>query len=112
MLSGKLIHQIHYNLVLVVGQVGVSKYRSELELVRGRFVVACFQGDSELVPRYLEVSHKGGDSRRDGSEIMVSELLILGGIMAHEGPSRNHQIGPGRIETLVDKEVFLLPAEV
>ncbi len=43
---------------------------------------------------------------------MVIHLLVLGGIVSHEGTSCHHHVGTCSVESLVDKEIFLLPTEV
>ncbi len=48
---------------------------------------------------------------RESTEIVVFKLLVLGGFVSHEGSSGEHQVGTGRVQRLVDKKVFLFPAE-
>lgn len=43
MFAADLAHQSHYKQVMVVRQVAFFEDGSQLELVRGDFIVACFQ---------------------------------------------------------------------
>ncbi len=86
------VHQVHHNLVLVVGEVGLAVDRGEFELVRGYFVVAGLERNAEAVSFNLEVAHKRGDAAWYGSEIVVVELLVLGRIVSHQRASGNHQV--------------------
>ena len=46
MLAGNAFHQVHDQLVVIVGQVDILKDGCQFELVGCHFVVACFDGDA------------------------------------------------------------------
>ena len=70
------------------------------------------QGDSEPVSVYLKLTHESGHARGNGSEVMVIKLLVLRGHVPHERAAGDHQVGPGRVQGLVDEEILLLPSEI
>ena len=105
-------HQVHHKLVLVVGQIGFSIDGSQFELVGGHLVVTCLQGDAQPVAGNLQVAHKGGHPGGNGAEVVIVQLLVLGGIVAEERPARDHQVGPGSVQGFVNQEILLLPAQV
>ena len=111
-LAGHALHQGHQEHVVVDGEVGVLEDGGHFKLVRGDLVVAGFAGDAEFEGLDFEVLHEGGDALRDGAEVVVVHLLVLGGIVAHEGAAGQQEVGTGAEEALVDEEVLLLPAEV
>ena len=47
-----------------------------------------------------------------GTEIVVVHLLIFRRGMSHQRPAREQQVGAGRVETLVNEEILLLPAQI
>ena len=71
-------HQIHHNLILVVGEIGLAEDRSELELVWSDLVVPCLERNPETVSGNLKVAHELGHTGRNGTEIVVVQLLVLG----------------------------------
>ncbi len=104
--------EAHQQEVVVVGEVGFLEDGCKLELIGGNLVVARLGGNAEAVALDLEVEHEGFDSRRDGSEVMVLELLVLGRFVTHQGASGHHQVGTGAVERLIDQKIFLFPSEI
>ena len=74
--------------------------------------MACFAGDAEFESLDFEVAHEFCDAFGDGAKVVVLHLLVLGGIVSHEGTSGQQEVGACGIESLIDEEVFLFPAEV
>ena len=111
-LAGHAVHQVHNHLVLVIGEVGFPEDRRQLELVRGNLVVAGLDRNAEFVSGNLEIPHKCGHTAWDGAEVVVVQLLVLGGVVSHQCPAGNHQVRTGGIEFLIHEEVFLLPAQI
>ena len=107
-----LAHDAHQQQVVVVGEVGLLEDGSQLELVGSHLVMAGVGGDAEAVTFNFEVEHESFDTRGDGAEIVVLKLLVLGAFVTHEGTAGHHQVGTGGIESFVDKEIFLFPAEI
>ncbi len=77
MLAGDLVHQIHHYLILVIGQICLPEDRSELELIWRHLIVPGLERDPEAMPRDLKVTHELCHPGRDGSEIMVVQLLVF-----------------------------------
>ena len=111
-LAGDAVHQVHDNLVLVVGQVGLAIDGRQFKLVGRHLVVAGLERNAQTVAGNLQITHESGHARRDGGEVVVVQLLVLGRTVAEEGAAGNHQVCAGGIETLIHEEVLLLPAQV
>ena len=60
---------------------------------------------------HLHLGHVGEYALGDGGEVLVLQLLALGGLGAEEGTAAVNQVGPGVVEILVDQEVLLLRAD-
>jgi len=107
-----LAHERHYEHVVVHRQIALLVYRGKLKLVRCHLVVACLHRYSQFESLYLEVFHERGDTYRDGSEVMILELLVLRRLMTHERASGEKQVRARRIESLVHQKILLLPSEI
>ena len=77
-------HQIHNQLVVVVGKIGVLEDGGQLKLVGGNLIVARLDGNAQFVALYFQFFHKGSDTWRDRTEIMVFQLLVFGRRVPHE----------------------------
>ena len=106
------VHLVHQQLVLVVGEVRLPVDGRQLELIGSHFVMSRLDRNAQFVSGDFQVAHEGRDTGRDGAEIMVIQLLVLGGVVAEQGASSDHQVRPGGEQALVHKEVLLLPAQV
>ena len=109
MLMGDALHQIHDELIMVVGQVDILKDRSQLELIGGHLVVACLHRDAQLQALYLEILHESRDTWRDAAEVVVVQLLVFGRRVSHQRTSCEEEVGTGIIECLIHEEILLLP---
>ena len=56
----------------------------------------------------IQILHKGRHPGADGTEIVVVQLLTLGGLSAEESSSRQPQILPLGIQILGQEEILLL----
>ena len=107
-----LLHDLHGKLILVVGGVCVGVDGGHL-MLRGRDLVVLRLGqDAELPQLLVQILHIRRDTRTDGAEIMVVQLLTLGRLRAEERPAAQAQILALQIELLVDQEIFLLRADL
>ena len=86
---------------MVIGEVTFLENGSQLELVRGYLVMAGLYGDAEPQSLYLEVFHEFHDTGRDGAEVMILQLLVLGAFMSHQGSAGHQQIGTCGVQALV-----------
>ena len=111
MVARHFAHQGHYEHVVVDGKVALFVDRRQFKLVRCHLVMSCLYRDAEFESLDFKVFHECDDPCRNGSEIMVLQLLVLRCLMAHEGASGQEQVRAGGVKPFVDKEIFLFPAE-
>ena len=109
-LARDLLQHGHDDLLVVGGDVGVFKHRRELELGRGHLVVARLDGHAELKEFALDRVHAGLDAFVDGPEVVVVQLLALGGRRAEQGAARVEQVGTRQVKVAVDQKILLLRA--
>ena len=107
-----LAHQSHDEHIVVYCKVAFLEDRSQLELVGSYLVVAGLDGDSEFQRFDFQLLHKGCHTRRDGAEVVVFELLVLGTIVSGQCAAGHQQVGAGGVKAFVNQEVFLFPAQV
>ena len=112
MLDGYALHDRHHQHVVVDGKVCLLVDWSQLKLVGGYLVVAGLAGDAKLQCLNLNVAHEILHALRNGSEIVVVHLLVLGRVMAHQCAAGHHQVWTGTEQRLVNQEIFLLPTQV
>ena len=93
MLPGNTLHQIHDELVVVVGKVTVFEDRGQLKLVGSYFVMTGFGRNTEFVTLDFEFFHKCSDTWRDRAEIMILQLLVFGRRVPHQCPSCQAEVG-------------------
>ena len=111
MLEGDLFHKFHRQLVVVRGDVGHRKDRSELMLCRSHFVVFGLGVNTELPKFRIQVLHESTHAGLEGSEVMIFHLLSARRRGAEKGPSGVHQIFAGIKKSLVNKKILLLWAD-
>ena len=111
-LVGHALHEAHEQHVMVDSQIGLLEDRGTLKLVGGHLVVAGLNGDAQLQGLYLQVFHESHHTLRDGTEIVVVHLLVLGALVAHQRATGKDEVGTGGIQILVDEEILLLPTQV
>ena len=112
MVAGHFLHQGHEEHIVVNGQVGLLEDGSQLKLVGCHLVVTGLARDAQLQCLVLQVFHESLHTLWHDAEIVVFHLLVLGGVMPHQGASRQHQVGTCHIKALVYQEVFLLPSQI
>ena len=110
-LESDLLHYLHSELVLVSTEVGGSENGSHFVLSGSYLIVLGLGVDTELPELLIEVSHISGNSRLEVGEVLVIEVLTLGGLCAEESSS-----GEDEVFTLVElfliyEEVFLLGSD-
>ena len=103
-----LLHDIHGHLVLVGGDIDGGVDGRELVL-RGSHLIMLGLGEHAELPKLLvEIAHESGDAGFDGAEVVIFELLSLGGTGAEQRPARVNQVAAGEEGLGVDEEIFLL----
>ena len=112
MLAADLTHQGHDEQVVVVCQVTFFKDRSQFELVGSYFVVAGLQWNTQFERFNFQLFHKFHDAGRNGTEVVIFQLLVLTAFVAHQRTTAKQQVGTGGIQTFVYQEVFLFPSQI
>ena len=105
-------HQRHDKHVMVDSQIAFLEDGSQLELVRGHLIVAGLYRDAQFKRLDFQVLHEGCHACRDGSEVVVLELLVFRSLVSHKRPAGKQQVGAGGIQSFVYQEVFLFPSQI
>ena len=112
MMASHLLHQAHQEHVVVNGKVGLLEDRCQLKLVWCYLVVTGLARNTELKSLDFQILHECLNTLRDGAEVMVVHLLVLGRIVTHQGATCQHQIRTCSIQAFIYQEVLLLPTEI
>ena len=112
MIASHALHQRHEQHVMVDSQVTLLEDRSQLKLVRCHLVMTSLARDSKLKSLNLKILHKGLNTIGDSTKIMVIHLLVLSTLMTHQCATSHHQVRTSRVQTLVYKEILLLPTKI
>ena len=89
MLAGNVSHQCHDQQVMIVGQVTFFEDRSQFELVRSHFVVASLQRNTQFERFDFQFLHELKNARRNRTEVVIFQLLVLRAFMSHQSTSRH-----------------------
>ena len=87
-LGSDLLHHLHGQQVVVDGNVGGVKDGGQLVLAGSDLVVLGLGGNAQLPQLFVQLFHERGDLGADGAEVMLLQLLALGG--------GEHRTGYGR----------------
>ena len=109
---GDLLHDLHRDLVLVAGGVGIAVDRRHFVLGGCCFVVLGLGEDAEFPQLVVQVLHKCGNSGADRAKIVILQLLSSGRFSAKERSSRHDQIFALLVEILIEQEIFLFRADL
>ena len=107
---GHLLHDLHGQLVLVGGDVGGAENGGQLMLGRGHLVVLGFGQDAQLPQLLVQLLHESGNTGAEGAEIVIVQLLPLGGTGAEQSAAGIEQILALIVHLAVDEKIFLLRA--
>ena len=110
-LFGGFLHDLHGQLVVVVGDVGGGEDRRQLVLRGSDLVVLCLCEHAELPQLLVKLLHICRNAGLDRAEIVVVKLLSLGRLRAEKGSARELQILALIVQLLIDQEVLLLGAD-
>ena len=111
-LSGNSLHQVHYQLIVVIGQIDILKNRCKLKLVGRHLIMPCLYRNTKLVAFYFQFFHECGHPRRYRTEIVVFKLLVLGRRVSHQRTPCQAQVGTRIIERRINQEILLLPSQI
>ena len=106
--GGHPLHGLHGQLVLVHGQVAHGEDGGHLMLGGGHLVVLGGGGDAQLPQLLIQVGHEGAHPVPDDAEVLVLQLLPLGGGCAEEGAPGVDEVPALQILLPVHQEVLLL----
>ena len=105
--SGDIFEGGHDDLLVIGGDIGLFIDGGKLILTGRDFVVAGFDGDTELEHLDLAVLHKGHDAFVDRAEVVIFEFLAFGWHCAVEGAASVEDIRASVVKAAVDQEVLL-----
>src|SRR5574344_596774 len=105
MAASHFFHNAHDEHVLIDCKIGFSKDWSKLKLVRCNFVVTGFHRYAQTMSLNLKIGHESLDTRRNLSEIVVIQLLILGRSMSHQSASTGYEIRTSSIKPVIYKKI-------
>ena len=105
---GYLLHDLHGQLVLVAGGVGVGVDGGHLMLRGGHLVVLGLAENAQSPQRLVQILHVRGDPGFDGAEVVILQLLALGGLGTEQRPAAEAQVLPLLEKLLIHQEVLLL----
>lgn len=106
-----LFHDLHRKLILVSAEVGGGEDGCHLVLCRCDLVVLGLGINAEFPQFFIELLHIGSDTGAEICEVLVVELLPLGGLCAKEGTSGQDEVLTLVPHLLIDEEVLLLGAD-
>src|SRR5688572_15739755 len=104
-------HNIHQQGVMIHGQVHFFKYRGTLKLAGCYFIVTRTKRNTQLITLIFKVAHKGIYPFRNGTKIMVLQLLAFSGAMAKYSTTTHDQVRAGIEKSFVHYEVLLFPSQ-
>ena len=110
-LGGQLLHHLHRQQVVVDGDVGGVEDGGQLMLAGSYFVVLGLGRDAQLPQLFVQLLHESGDLGADDAEVVLFQLLTLGGRCAEEGAAGEDEVLTGLVVFFLNKEVLLLGAD-
>ena len=108
---GNLAHELHGQLVVIGGDVGRFEDGRHLVLCRCDLVVLGLGVYAHLPQLLVEIVHERLDTRADGAEIVVFQLLTLGCRRTEQRAAGQNQVAALGVVLFIDEEVFLLRAD-
>ena len=111
MLFRDLFHDLHGELVVVAGGVGVGIDGSHLVLSGGRLIVLGLAVNTQGPEVFVQVLHEGCYPGTDGAVIVVIQLLTPGRLGTKQGAAGHPQIRPLVVQLLIYQKVLLLRAD-
>src|SRR5437016_6968570 len=104
-------HHIHEQSVMIDTQVHLFKDRCTFKLRGRHFVMPRAQRNTKLVSLPFIIPHERVYSFRNGTKIVVFELLTFCGAMTKHSSAAKHKIRPCIMQSLIDDKIFLLPSK-
>ena len=110
-LGSDLLHHLHGQQVVVDGHIGGVVDGGQLMLAGSYFVVLGLGGDAQLPQLFVQLLHESGDLGADDAEVVLFQLLTLGGRCTEEGAAGEDKVLTGLVVFFLNKEVLLLGAD-
>ena len=104
-------HDLHGELIVVAGGVGVCIDGGHLVLSGGRLIVLGLAVNTQGPEVFVQVLHEGCYPGADGAVIVVVQLLTAGRLGTEEGAAGHPQVLPLVVHLLIHQEVLLLRAD-
>ena len=111
MTMGHFFHRGHQQLIMIDGQIRLFENGSTFELIGSHLVMTGLDRDSQAMTFVFQFLHECRHPRRDGTEILILQLLIFRGRMPHQRTTAQFQVGTGIVQSLIHQEIFLLPSQ-
>ena len=107
-----LLHDLHGQLVLVTGGVGVRIEGGHLVLGRGHFVVFRLGQNAQRPQRLVQIPHIGGDAGADRAIVVIVQFLPSGRFRAKERAARHAQVLAAFPQFPVNQKILLFRAHL
>ncbi len=109
--GGEELQLLHGQQVVIDGKRALLEDGGQLVLGGSDLVVLGLSRDAQLPQLVVDLLHEGVDGGADGAEVVLLELLALGGLAAKEGAAGEDEVGALLEVLLLDEEVLLLGAD-
>src|SRR2546423_1774462 len=107
MSQSNLPHNLHRQLIVVGGNICFFKNRRTFKLAWSHLVMTSLQRNAQFIKFVLYFGHKGLGPSGNTTEVMILQLLPLGGMASDQGSASHHQIRAEILKKPVYKEIFL-----
>ena len=107
-LARRALHNLHSQLVVIGGDIGGGEDGGQLVLSGSRLVMLRLGQDAKLPKLLIDILHKGGNPGLDNAEIVIVQLLSLGGLGAEQGAAGVDQILTAVKHLPRNEEILLL----
>ncbi len=98
----------HHHLLVIGREVCRLENRRDFKLTRCHFVVPRLDWNAELEQLAFRLQHEPQYPFRDGTEVVIVELLALRWLAPEQGTSRIEQVRSRVIEVTINQKVLLL----
>ena len=109
-LRGQPAHEFHGQQVVVHRHVAAVEEGGQLVLGRGHLVVLGLGAHAQLPQLLVQLVHEGAHLRAQRAEVVLLQLLALGGRRAEEGAAGEDEVLTLLVVLLLDEEILLLQA--
>ena len=110
-LCSHVFHDLHGQLIVIGGGVGIAENGGQFVLGGGDFVVFGLGQNTQFPQLFVQIFHVIGNTGLQGAKIVVVHFLPLRGLCAEQGAAGHDQIFALIIHFFVDQEIFLLRAD-